>query len=101
MLRTALLVLGMVLMGVGIAAMGTHSLVHSGYRFLLWGTVLVLAILCERWRYRRIEHFHDERWQQTGERFEDPKTGQIVEVLFDPSSGERRYARVSKKTSPF
>jgi hypothetical protein len=30
-------------------------------------------------------------WQPTGERFVDEETGQPVQVLMDPLTGERRY----------
>jgi hypothetical protein len=62
--------------------------------------ILLVALLCERWRYRRIEHPPAGNWQRTSERFEDPETGQIVEVLYDPTSGERRYAPASGRAMP-
>lgn len=30
-------------------------------------------------------------WQTTGERFVDPITGKLVEVRYDPATGERAY----------
>ena len=30
-------------------------------------------------------------WQKTGERFVDPDTGKVVDVFYDPRSGERQY----------
>ncbi|WP_460597945.1 hypothetical protein [Geomonas sp. Red276] len=62
------------------------------FPFLIWGGILVIAIPFERWRYRR-QHRDDGQWQPTGEKFEDPETGQIMEVEYDPVSGERRYVR--------
>ncbi|MGO9377555.1 MAG: hypothetical protein ACLP29_03255 [Dissulfurispiraceae bacterium] len=64
----------------------------SGRPALTFGAIVVIAVLCERWRYHRIEHCVSGQWQRTGECFEDPETGQTVEVLYDPISGERRYA---------
>lgn len=30
-------------------------------------------------------------WRPTGEKFVDPETGRLVEVWFEPDTGERRY----------
>ncbi|HEX8726339.1 MAG TPA: hypothetical protein VF737_13210 [Gemmatimonadaceae bacterium] len=30
-------------------------------------------------------------WQPTGERFVDPASGKLVDVYFDPETGEREY----------
>jgi membrane protein implicated in regulation of membrane protease activity len=91
MLRLALLFFGLALTGAGLVLVTLH---HCAYQpFLIWGGVIVIAVLCERWRYRRKEHNHNRQWQPTGERFEDPETGQTVEVQYDPASGERRYLK--------
>lgn len=91
MLRIGLLFFGLMLSATGLVLLirGTCA-----YRpFLIWGSVLVIAVLCERWRYRRKEQNHGGQWQQTGEKFEDPETGQTFEVHYDPVSGERRYVK--------
>jgi len=94
MLRIGVLVFGIGLMGAGFVLFAQGK---CGFQpFLIWGAVIMIAVLCERWRYRRNEHSHDRQWQPTGERFEDPETGQTMEVHYDPVSGERRY--VKKKT---
>jgi membrane protein implicated in regulation of membrane protease activity len=92
MLRLGLLFFGLVVTGTGVVLLVRGK---CGYQpFLIWGCVLLIAVLCERWRYRRKEHNHDGgQWQPTGERFEDPETGQTVEVHYDPVSGERRYVK--------
>ena len=100
MLRSSLLVFGMVLAVIGLVLLAVHRCNPSGWPFLIWGAVIVIAVLFERWRYRHIQHSRDEQWQRTGERFEDPETGQTVEVLFNPSTGERRYVPESGKTPP-
>lgn len=63
-----------------------------GLYLLLIGAALLVGTLFERWRYRPPAPPEGARWQRTGERFEDPQTGRIVEVLYDPGSGQRRYA---------
>jgi hypothetical protein len=35
------------------------------------------------------------QWQPTGERFNDPTTGQVVEVYYNPQTGERDYRESS------
>lgn len=89
MLRITLLICG-----VGLTVTGIIFWVRGNCGFqpvLMWGVILVTAVLFERWRYRRNEHSHDRQWQPTGEKFEDPETGKIMEVHYDPVSGERRY----------
>ncbi len=62
-----------------------------GIYLLFVGVAVCLGTVFERWRYRPHEGRPDERWQRTGERFEDPQTGKTIEVFYDPRSGERRY----------
>jgi hypothetical protein len=91
MLRISLLILGLGLTVIGIVLWIRDK---CGFKpFLIWGVILVIAVLFERWRYRRNEDIHDRQWQVTGEKFEDPETGQTMEVHYDPVSGERRYVK--------
>ncbi|MCM0080579.1 hypothetical protein L4X63_03145 [Geomonas sp. Red32] len=91
MLRTALLLFGS---GVLIAGLVMFLLGKCAYPpFLIWGSIIVIAVLFERWRYQRELHGQERHWQPTGEKFEDPETGAIVEVQYDPASGERRYVK--------
>lgn len=54
--------------------------------------VLGIAVAFETWRYKRVAPRRiDPRWQDTGERFIDPETGQSTAVYFDPSTAERHY----------
>ncbi len=90
--------IGLLILGLSLAVTGLVFLIQdkcSYQPFLIWGSILVIAVLFERWRYRRNEHDHDRQWQPTGEKFEDPETGQIMEVHYDPVSGERRYVKNS------
>jgi hypothetical protein len=87
MLRISLLMFGLGLIVTGIVFWVRDK---CGFQpFLIWGLILAIAVLFERWRYRRNEHNHDRQWQSTGEKFEDPGTGQTMEVHYDPVSGER------------
>lgn len=91
MLRIGLLVFGLALTVTGLVLLIRGECAYQP--FLIWGSVLVIAVLCERWRYRSKELNHECQWQLTGEKFEDPETGQTLEVHYDPASGERRYVK--------
>ncbi|HEY7356976.1 MAG TPA: hypothetical protein VH590_10940 [Ktedonobacterales bacterium] len=55
------------------------------------GVVIVGAILFERRGYRPNVDRTRGKWQPTGERFVDPTTGKLMEVRFNPDTGERDY----------
>jgi hypothetical protein len=58
----------------------------------LWAAVLLVGLLIERWRYKRLSTVPPgSDWQRTDERFVDPETGKLVTVYFQPTTGERRY----------
>lgn len=67
----------------------------AGYRdaapFAIWGCFIAAAVLAERWRYRSRNAAESGDWQKTEERFVDPESGQTVQVLYNPRTGERRY----------
>jgi hypothetical protein len=88
MLRTAVLAVGVLTALAG----GTLLLgrADGGAQLLAFGALVTIATAFERWRYRKQLPVAG-RWERTGERFEDPATGQPMEVLYDPASGERRY----------
>ena len=90
MLRTVVIAAAAVLtcIGIGLIAYGVHA---PGWQALTIGVIVLIGTLFERWRYRRIEEPSNGRWQRTSERFIDPSTGDPVEVMFDPRTGERRY----------
>jgi hypothetical protein len=62
------------------------------------GLVIVGAILFERSGYRSNADRTQGRWQPTGERFNDPTTGQVVEVYYNPQTGERDYRESGPQT---
>jgi hypothetical protein len=57
---------------------------------LIIGVLIVLSLFFEG-RYRTAKTTKGEIWQPTGEKFIDPGTGKLVEVDYDPKTGERRY----------
>jgi hypothetical protein len=90
MLRTVVISGAAILtcVGIGLVACGVHA---PGWQALVTGVIVLIGTLFERWRYRRIEEPPQGDWQQTGEQFIDPSTGDPVEVMFNPRTGERRY----------
>lgn len=62
----------------------------AGISLLCVGAAIVLGTLLERWRYRSAPR-SGACWERTGERFEDPGTGETMEVEYDRAGGERRY----------
>ena len=60
------------------------------------GALMVAGILFARGRYRTGADRGHDRWQNTGERFVDPTSGRLVEVRYDPETGERDYVEVDQ-----
>ncbi|HVS77741.1 MAG TPA: hypothetical protein VHE11_12470 [Steroidobacteraceae bacterium] len=89
MLRAVVLALGAVAVAAGalLVMAGTRG---SGIYLLCAGAAIVGGTAFERWRYRSSAPAA-ARWERTGERFEDPATGEVMEVHYDRASGARRY----------
>jgi hypothetical protein len=98
MLRAVVIAVAAILTCVGIMLIA-HGLRTPGWQAFGLGLVVLLAALFERWRYRRVGERPDGEWLSTGERFLDPSTGQPVEVLFNPRSGERRYVSGNSRST--
>ena len=92
-LRAVVLVLGGIAVAAGavLVSGGTRG---SGIYLICVGFAMVLGTAFERWRYRSSPPA-GARWEPTGERFEDPTTGETMEVHYDRRSGERHYIRAS------
>jgi hypothetical protein len=98
MLRSVVIAAAAILTCVGICliARGVHA---PGWQALAIGVIVLIGTLFERWRYRRIEEPPQGNWQRTGEQFVDPSTGDPVEVMFDPGTGERRYVPAKSRAA--
>jgi hypothetical protein len=90
MLRTVVIAVAAILtcVGIGLIACGIYA---PGWQALALGVIVLIGTLFERWRYSRIEEPCNGRWQRTDEQFIDPSSGDPVQVMFDPGTGERRY----------
>ena len=89
MLRAVLFAIGLLLL---IAALAATLAGYPAVPLAASGAILTLALLLERYVYKPIRSgLPGPGWEQTAERFIDPKSGQSVTVYFNPRTGERRY----------
>jgi hypothetical protein len=89
MLRNFVLVVAIALAGSG-AYLLLHG-EHGAAPMAIWGTILLLAVVFERWRYKNSDHRLSGDWEATDERFIDPESGKLMQVWYQPSTGERCY----------
>jgi hypothetical protein len=61
----------------------------NGEPLIVVGVLICISLVFEG-RYRTAKVARGQ-WQPTGEKFIDPATGKLVEVDYDPQTGERRY----------
>ena len=107
-IRACLVVLGLVIMVGGIAAIASPVIGAGGLVYVVMGGAIVVAVALERQRYRsgaaELSNAPagpgggetpgatvDGRFHPTAEVFVDPTSGHRMRVLVDPSTGERRY----------
>jgi hypothetical protein len=99
MLRRVIIGYGLLYL-IGAAAL--LFIVHATLWLVLYlavnGIILVSAVLLERKKYRTPVNRAQGHWQPTGERFVDPTTGQLVEVFYNTTTGERDYREVTRQT---
>jgi hypothetical protein len=66
-----------------------------GVGLIIMGSLILLGTLWERYRYKRLaDASPGPGWIDTGERFLDPSTGDLVAVYGRQNDGERQYVRV-------
>ncbi len=96
MLRKAILAYGV------LAIVGAIALALAGvgvavvFYLFVNGAIVVAAVLFERGRYRP-SITPGGTWQETGERFVDPTTGQLMKVRYNPDTGARDYVPVEPR----
>jgi hypothetical protein len=99
MLRAVVIAVAAALACAGIALIA-RGVPMPGWQALGIGLVVLVGTVFERWRYRNVgSEPPGGEWQSTGERFLDPSTGNRIDVLFDPRTGERRYVTEKERRS--
>jgi hypothetical protein len=97
-LRNAVLGLGLLVLAGGLVLLAVQP--GQAWGALLFGGLLTLGTLFERWRYKPTQTPQSARGQPTGERFVDPESGDLMEVWYDADTGERSYVRVDPGKRP-
>lgn len=92
MLRILVLVFGLLMMGSGTLLLWVRP--ADAVPALVFGGLLTLGTLFERWRYKWLHTAEAARGAPTGERFVDPVSRELVEVYYDAVTGERSYVKV-------
>jgi hypothetical protein len=94
-LRRWLIGLGVLYLAVGAYLLSIHVALVLAIYLVVGGALLAGSIVLERRGYRpRVDQARG-RWQRTGERFVDPSSGRLVEVRYNPDTGEREYVDVN------
>lgn len=92
MLRGVIIGYGLLsLIGAAILLFVVHVTLWLVLYLAVNGCILIGAILLERQRYRAPADRTQGNWQPTGERFVDPTSGQLMEVFYNRTTGERDY----------
>jgi hypothetical protein len=66
-----------------------------------FGVLLLVGTLFERIHYKRLATGAPGRgWVETDERFVDPTTGRLVQVHFQPNTGQRTYVDIGEAPRP-
>lgn len=75
-----------------LAGLTVQARTGQGWGLIVLGVAIAASVLLEG-RYRGATRSATGRagWQRTGKREIDSETGQIVEVWFDPATGDRHY----------
>jgi hypothetical protein len=94
MLRACAWAGGIVLCFSGIVIVAAvQSIWPAGVELLAFGVLILLSLSFEQ-HYREGARRSQGEWQTTEERFIDPTSGKLVQVRYNPRTGERRYENV-------
>ena len=91
MLRWVLIAYGVLCLIVAVILLVAHVTTALVIYLVINGLLITGGILFERSGYRPRANRTRGNWQPTGERFNDPTSGQVVEVYYNPQTGERDY----------
>lgn len=91
MLRNVVLAAGL-LMLVGGLVTAAAGVAGASLWLLIVGGTITAGTLLERVVYKPLQREKPGTgWVKTAERFVDPDTGQLVDVFYNPATGERKY----------
>jgi hypothetical protein len=76
---------------VAVILFAVHATIALVIYLAINGLLIAGGILFERSGYRTRVNRTQGKWQPTGERFNDPTTGQLVDVYYNQQTGERDY----------
>ena len=96
MLRRLLLGLGILMLLAGASLVTVDP--ADAAPLVVFGGLLTLSGVFERWRYKQPKTAAAARGSATGERFVDPESGALMEVWYDATTGERSYVKLSDKS---
>lgn len=91
MLRRALIVYGVLCLAIAVALFVEGAVLPLAVDLAIGGVVVIAALLFERQRYRPHIDSSLGHWQATGERFVDPTSGHLIDVHYNPDTGQRDY----------
>ena len=95
MLRRILIAYGVLCIIGAVILLAAHAPIALVIYLAINGLIIAGGILFERSGYRSNADSTQGKWQPTGERFNDPTSGKIVEVYYNPQTGERDYRESS------
>ena len=91
MLRRVLIAYGVLCLIGAVILLAAHVTIALVIYLTINGLIIIGGILFERSSYHSKADRMQGKWQPTGERFNDPTSGKIVEVYYNPQTGERDY----------
>ena len=95
MLRNVVLGLGILVFCSGLLLLAVSP--GNAFPPLVFGALLLLGTVFERWRYKQPKAAGAAKGAPTGERFVDTETGALMEVWYDAATGERSYVKIADK----
>ena len=95
MLRRAIIAYGLLSLAIAVLLLlVVHAPIVPIVYLAVNGGVVTAALLFERRGYRPALDRSHGVWEASGERFIDPSSGQLVEVHYNPQTGQRNYVPI-------
>jgi len=91
LLRRLLIAYGVLCLIGAVILLVAHVTIALVIYLAINGLIITGGILLERSSYRSKVDRTQGKWQSTGERFNDPTSGKLIEVYYNPQTGERDY----------